>query len=52
MIKVRRTGLPSRFLRRLILLVEDHYVEHTATPATAEEQLLADFEPVRVGRLA
>jgi hypothetical protein len=36
--------------RRLIRFVED--VDNAEPPATAEEQLLADLDPVWLGRLA
>jgi hypothetical protein len=36
--------------RRLVLLVEDHDVEDAEASSTAEEELLADLDPLRVSR--
>jgi hypothetical protein len=46
-LRLCRFGLQHPHERRLVLLLEHHNVQHAEAPAAAEEQLLADLDPVR-----
>ena len=48
--RISRLDLQQPDERRLVLLVENDHVEYTEASTAAEEQLLADLHPVRVGR--